>query len=193
MFKNNSRKLKCLTECLEKKFDSTIHPIYAIPISNDGSHGCGINKIGLDFEGLYGPCDKYEPITKEEMIQQFNIPHININEEVLLSYYNVTDIESLANYVDEKIEDMYYDSINRIINLWIKVNLENLKNYNQALFPILKEVILKFTNVSEKDINKELGKFTSYWVNSKNLTDFNFNLIHDFKKYLSKKYGRKKK
>lgn len=194
MSKNNTRKLKCLTDCLENNLDLTIHPLYVSQIQNGQNNPiCGINIIGLNNIEPQGPCNNFEPATKEEIIQQFNIPHISINEEALLSYYDVTDIDSLANYVDEKIDLMYFESINRIINLWIKVNLNNLKKYNQALFPILKEVILKFTSISEKNINKELNKYISYWVNSKNPKDFTFNLIHDFKKYLSKKYGRKKK
>ena len=41
-------------------------------------------------------------------------------------------------------------------------------------------------------MEKELPEFVSYWVNKKDVNDFKFNLIHDFKNFLSKKYGRTK-
>tara|TARA_B100001093_G_scaffold441582_1_gene442796 strand:- start:1792 stop:2361 length:570 start_codon:yes stop_codon:yes gene_type:complete len=188
MSKNN-RKLKCISKFYKL---GSFHPIYFNFYTKSDKEECFVNNLGKDNKKPALALDLTIPATEREIEDNINIPHINFDYELILSFYNITDIDSLNEFINENINSEYIEEINFILDIWIRQNIDDLKKYNEALFPIIKEILLKFTDITEIQINKELLDFISYWMNSKNSDDFNFNLIHDFKKYLNKKYGRKK-
>ena len=54
---------------------------------------------------------------------------LSSNEIVLL--YNINDITDLNVYIDDNLENSYFDTINRIINCWIRNNFQDL---NENIF-----------------------------------------------------------
>ena len=87
-------------------------------------------------------------------------------------------------------------TISRIINIWVKDNLVDLKKYQDFLVEILFLVINEKEdyqkNLSKKLIkefrDEVLPKFIKTWLSGMNPDDFYFDLLGDLEKYLSNKY-----
>ena len=82
-------------------------------------------------------------------------------------------------------------TINRVINCWIRVNFETLKNYNNYLEKINWKIIEfnyhSYIEANESNIKKEIKSFIDYWINKHSLDEFNLNLLKDLIQYLYKK------
>lgn len=189
----NLRKLKCITECVEPsktEYPGGINPItldYFINYDNSKS-GCLSNFLNISN---LQTCNKDNKITKEEANNIFKSPNPSIDLDILLSVYDITNIDSLIRYIDIYNEQTEFNTINRILNMWIKNNQSDLKKFNKVLFKIIKQITDHHLDLVEIQVNKELGNYIDYWINDKKNDDFYFDLIHDFKKFLSKKYGSK--
>jgi hypothetical protein len=86
---------------------------------------------------------------------------------------------------------MYFDSINRVINSWVRKNFDELKKNNDILSNIYFKI---FSNYFPEIIPIEpifIKKTQSYfkiWFEKKKYNSFNINLGNDLKKFLSNKY-----
>jgi len=187
MFKNNIRKIKCTTDCA--KNENIINPLTLMPTKNIKKTICNTNHVDyIDFLGSM-TIDCKEKLTKNEIIRNMLFPSINFNYNYVLKMYNISNIDSLNIWTENNINNKTEDTINRIINCWINENINDLKLFYNALFDIIKLVLLKFTNTKENIINKELLNYIDYWINKYDENNFNLNLITDFKNYLNKKYN----
>jgi hypothetical protein len=119
------------------------------------------------------------------------IPVIGLESRDLLIIYSIDSIDSLYEWINENLDKLYLKTINRIINCWIRVNFETLKNYNNYLEKICWKIIEnKFeeaTDNYETNIKKEIKDFIDYWINKHSLDEFNFELIKELIQYLNKK------
>ena len=125
------------------------------------------------------------------------LPPIGLSSNDILEIYNISSIDRLLDYIKENMNDDNYLSINRLLNSWIRVNFETLKNYNNFLEKICIKIVTKYynhniENIIKKnkdfDINKEIKKFIDYWINKHDSNEFKLELIDDFIDYLLKKY-----
>lgn len=191
---------KCLTkfykqgvEILHPELISVIKTEKSSENNNQKNKFCVINKnFSTDVADMFTDnYINYQEISEKEEILNINISTINLNNNLLLSFYKISDIDSLKEFIDNNLNFKDFEEINRLLNFWILENLKSLKKFNYTLFSIIKKILLKFTKIPEKHLNKELENYIDYWVNKKNSDDFYFNLIDDFKKYLNKKYGEK--
>ena len=191
---------KCLTKFYKQGIE-ILHPelISVIKIekpsenNNQKNKLCVINKnFSTDVADMFTDnYINYQEISEKEEISNINISTMNLNNNLLLSFYKISDIDSLKEFIDNNLNFKDFEEMNRLLNFWILENLKSLKKFNYTLFSIIKKILLKFTKIPEKHLNKELENYIDYWVNKKNSDDFYFNLIDDFKKYLNKKYGEK--
>ena len=187
MSKNNTRKIKCVSECSNKLL---INPLTLITADNITEKSCSTNSINtIDFINnlsISKVCN--ENVSKEVIKKNMLFPNININYDYIVKMYNIDNIDSLKNWVESNIENKSYFTIERVINSWIITNIDELKFFNNGLVEIIKDVLVKFTKVKEVHINKELPNFIDYWI-KKYSNNFYLNLFTDFKKYLNKKYN----
>jgi hypothetical protein len=125
------------------------------------------------------------------------LPPIGLSSNDILEIYNISSIDKLLDYIKENMNDDNYLSINRLLNSWIRVNFETLKNYNNFLEKICIKIVTKYYNYNieniikknkDFDLNKEIKKFIDYWINKHNSNEFKLELIDDFIDYLLKKY-----
>ena len=189
---------KCLTKFYKQGIE-ILHPELISVIKTESSDDkqknkfCVINKnFSTNVADMFTNKNiEYQEITEKEEISNIIISTINLDNSFLLSCYKISDIDSLKEFIESNLNFKDFEEINRILNFWILENLKSLKKFNYTLFSIIKKILLKFTNIPEKHLNKELENYIDYWVNKKNSDDFYFNLIDDFKKYLNKKYGEK--
>lgn len=187
MSKNNIRKIKCTTECAKDK--KIINPLSLMPTKNIKKTICNTNQVDyIDFLGSM-TIDCNENIPKKDVIINMLFPSINFNHKYILKMYNISNIDSLDNWIQNNLEVKPKDTTYRVLNCWINENINDLKLFNNALFDIIKVILLKFTKIKEQTINKELLNYIDYWINKYDENNFNLNLITDFKNYLSKKYN----
>ena len=119
------------------------------------------------------------------------IPPIGLDSSDLLNIYSIESIDSLFEMISQKLQEFKYPTINRIINCWIRVNFDTLKNYNNYLEKICLKILEfnskeQFIN-NESKIKKEVKDFIDYWINKHTIDEFNLNLIEDLRLYLLKK------
>ncbi len=115
-------------------------------------------------------------------------PLLILPSDELLNLYYIKNIDDLINIVhDMIIKNSIYDTINRILNAWIKKNLIDLKKNNKFLDNIYLELFKKYyTEIIDEKIDKKLIKFRKQWFKQKKENEFSFNYGEDLKKYLTK-------
>lgn len=116
-----------------------------------------------------------------------SLPYLNLDINYMLHLYNINDIDQLQLWLDKEIKkDSSFIFINRILNIWIKFNLEDLqKNYN-ILVPIYKKIGTKYWSkyMDKNDSENKMIKFISDWINNIEIDDFFFDLGNDLRKYI---------
>lgn len=195
MSKNNIRTIKCSGECL-KENKKTIHPLtlqVSSHLGKDFKHMCPINAFTKNKESMIDDCNyQKDQLDSSILYQQMLTPNIIVDNKTILSIYNIDNIQDLSEWVDNNLNNKPFSNINRILNIWIKININDLKLFNNALVIIIKKIMLNYDkNIKEKKIDTELKDYIDYWVKKIDDNLFEFNLIYDFKKYLNKKYGSK--
>jgi hypothetical protein len=107
------------------------------------------------------------------------IPSLIIDYNELLKLYKV---ENIIEFIDLNLENKTYNFLNRILNCWIRENLNDLKKNHQILIDIYVNIINKFY----KSVNREkIIKYLKVWFKKKNDDSFFINLGNDLIKYLN--------
>ena len=119
------------------------------------------------------------------------IPSLLIPYDQLLRIYDINNLNDILDFIDNNIDIMLYDSINRILNCWIRFNFLYLKKNNKILCKIYYKIFSKFYTLitSNKiffDMQTEL--FLKKWFKKNNKKDFYINLGSNLKNFLSSKY-----
>uniref|UniRef100_A0A6C0DA09 Uncharacterized protein n=1 Tax=viral metagenome TaxID=1070528 RepID=A0A6C0DA09_9ZZZZ len=164
----------------------------------------GLNPISLQIETHKFPSQftKYyydndnvlknvAPYNKDNIVNDEDkfmlTPSLLLSSTELLFLYNINDITDLNTYIDENVENSYFDTINRIINCWIRNNFKDLKKNNSVLIPLYFKVFNKF--YPKLVFNKDDCKtFINKWFSNNKDDSFYINLGFDLENYLSNKY-----
>ena len=118
------------------------------------------------------------------------IPPIGLTSNDMLQIYDVDSIDKLHTWLNENIGEVNYLTLVRLVNCWIRVNFETLKNYNNFLVKIISK-LFKFyfgNEVNITELDKEIKDYINYWMNKNTGTEFKLSLIDDFMNYMIKKY-----
>ncbi len=123
------------------------------------------------------------------------IPPIGLLSDDIIKIYDLESIDRLYNWLNEHIDESSSSHINyltiiRVVNCWIRVNFETLKNYNNFLVKIIGK-LFKFyfgKNINIPEIDKEIKYYVDYWMNKHSGNEFELNLIGDFYNYIIKKF-----
>ena len=109
-----------------------------------------------------------------------SLPYLTFNHEIILNYYDISNIDNFYNLINLKInKNDPPKNIIRIINMWIKNNLRDLKNVvkNEYVYVLFKIFNDKYYNLKHDKNN--VIHFIDKWLKSKNINDFEFNLFND--------------
>ena len=187
---------KCVGNCV-KKNEMLIHPFNLNNIINKNETMCPTipfyDKKSKELKNFSEKCSK---IDDTNIINYMNMPYIHLDNSYLLErVFNIIEVDDLEKNIKENLKKpIRY--ISRIINIWVKDNLVDLKKYQDFLVEILFLVINEKEdyqkNLSKKLIkefrDEVLPKFIKTWLSGMNPDDFYFDLLGDLEKYLSNKY-----
>jgi hypothetical protein len=123
------------------------------------------------------------------------VPPIGLESNDILQIYQIESIDQLYSWINENISEKSYFTIIRVVNCWIRVNFETLKNYNNFLVKIISKMFkYNLGNLADiSELDKEIKDYINYWMNKNNGTEFKLNLVDDFANYIIKKYKIKSK
>ena len=181
-----TRKIKFVDKTY-KKGDLYLHPLTLV-----------VNRVEKD---KITPTETYfDPIKKEhrtviekdnvnfseyEIQKYMSLPYLNLNYEIILNFYNIGNIDDFNNLIDLKINNnIPPKNIIRIVNMWIKTSLSDLKKYNDYIYSLFKKINDKYYKIEHNSDN--VKKYIVEWLNSKNVNDFEFNLFNDIFNYIKK-------
>jgi hypothetical protein len=170
-----------------------LHPLTSTMTRNDSMNPMGLTKFNLQNNKLK-ITNKYKCENNNDKYKQYlYIPPISIQSKDVLTMYDIDTIDSLKTYVKENIESSNSITIIRIINSWIKNNIETLKNYNDGLEKILGYLVNRYFQDRNLFENKNISikNFVDYWIDKNSNLPFNFDIIDDFNNYIKKKLGDK--
>jgi len=185
---NSTRYIKKYGGNTNMESDKILHPVSLQIFNIDKSNNSGYEKLYNQVKGSFklGTVTDLTPI---EISKFISLPYININREKILSLYKINDIHELMIWIDESIkEDSPYQTVNRIVNIWIKFNYYLLKNDNDVLIPLYEKINKHYWNNESMEKTKE---YILYWFKTKDINDFKFNLGTDLDLYI-KSYLKKK-
>ena len=172
----SSRNIKCIGSPFNKG-ELYLHPITLQTIINyTDSTKCPSelhyddNKL-VDFK-RYTSSDK---LSTQEIQKFMALPYLNLDTNYILLNYKIESIDSLLLWVDNMMsEDKPFKYINRIINIWIKINFDSLKENNKILVTLYEKLSSKMNN-KKIDLDK-----INKWFKTKKSDDFSFNLSEIF-------------
>ncbi len=186
----NSMNSKDITELAPKT--SALHPTALLWVQTiNTTNPLCITKFQMDNKKNLTILNEYKCKSNlNNYKKNLYIPPIGLESSDLLNIYSIDSIDSLYEWISDNLQKSKYITVNRIINCWIRVNFDTLKNYNNYLEKICLK-ILEFNSKEQfKDneikIRKEVKDFVDYWINKHSASEFNLELIEDLRHYLAK-------
>ena len=122
--------------------------------------------------------------------EAMKISNLTFDSESLINIY-LEDTKSpseLNNYIDTSINQVInFNTINRVINMWLWNNIKILKTHNNFLEKIYYDLLTKFNKELVNDnLKKNIKQYIDYWTQNKTENDFDFDLYRDLINHLKK-------
>lgn len=122
--------------------------------------------------------------------EAMKISNLTFDSESLINIYleNTTSPSELDNYINTSINQVVnFNTINRVINMWIWNNIKILKTHNNFLEKIYYDILTKYNKELVNDnLKKNIKQYIDYWTQNKTENDFDFNLYRDLIEHLKK-------
>ena len=112
----------------------SLHPLNLKMIYNDSINPICLTKFQIDKNKNVNILSTYKCKNNVNNYKKnLFIPVIGLDSSDFLKIYSVETIDSLYDFVNQNLNKLTLITINRVINCWIRVNFETLKNYNNYL------------------------------------------------------------
>lgn len=122
------------------------------------------------------------------------IPPIGLLSTDLLKIFDVESIDKLHSWIKNNIEEKYVTAC-RLVNCWVRVNYDTLKDYNNILVKLINILFKYYFGDMKIDYNekfdKEIKDYIDYWLNKNKNTDIKLTIVEDFMNFYIKKYKLK--
>jgi hypothetical protein len=182
----SSRKIKTVGNVYEKG-DKFLHPI-SLKIVVAKEDNIIPSELYYDKERearLYVKQRNSKEYSKFELQKFMALPYINLNPTSFLTVYNIYNFDDLMNYVNNHInKNIPEKNITRIIEMFIKDNIDDLILYNKSLYRLYEPINDKFWKLNFDKEN--VIKFIDTYIKKTDINDFNYNLTNNLFNYLNK-------
>lgn len=179
---------KCVGNCI-KNNEKTIHPFNLTIIENLKNNIICPSKNYYDkkTKKTLEVTDDCNNITRNEIVNFMDKPYVHINNLYLLhNVFKINEVDDISVWVNDNMSKPTR-FITRILNIWIKTNLKELKKYQQLLVKIIGDIVVRKKIViknKEKIINSILPQFVKLWIEKINPDNFYFDIFLDLEIYL---------
>lgn len=196
-FTNNSFKNKEISNLHSN--NQTMHPI-ASTWAHGNNHIC-LTKYQI-LNNTTQIFNNYKCKNNSDNYKNFLfLPPIGLTSDDIIKIYNLGSIDMLYEFIIKNLDinstqigdNLNYITVTRIVNCWIRVNFDTLKNYNNFLVKIISK-LFKFyykNSFNIPKIDEEIKDYVEYWMNKNSGTEFRLNLIEDFYNFIIKKFKLK--
>jgi hypothetical protein len=119
------------------------------------------------------------------------MPSLLIPYTEILKLYNIDNLNDIIDYINLNLETKLFDSINRILNCWIRLNFNYLKKNNKILLNIYYKIFNHYypnVIIDEKIFNKKCSDYINIWFKNEKQNSFFLNLGDNLKNYLTTIY-----
>jgi hypothetical protein len=173
----DSRKIKCLGNSVDTN-EYYLHPITLNLGKNVAPHKiCPSNIYYKNGKIRLTVADNNTSLTDKDIKSFMALPYLNLDIEQMLSFYKIENIDNIIKWINNMIDiDKPFNYINRILNIWIKQNFDELKSMKD--YKILLTIYNKLKNKYYPDIKINEDKI-KIWFKNKNIEDFHFNLAEE--------------
>jgi hypothetical protein len=128
--------------------------------------------------------EKYNKKNKKELVKYMLYPSTVIMYNEILNLYNIISYDDLFDKIKELINlETPYNTINRLINCWIRLNYKDLKKNNKILINIYIYIFEHYYPKIELDKDNVLDEINKWFISNKQST-FNLDLGNEIMKYL---------
>ena len=180
---------KCVGNCI-KNGSKTIHPFNLNIIENLNNNEICPTKTTYDkkTKALSDISEKCDKITSDEIINYMNKPYVYIDHSYLIEeVFEINDIDDIKLWMDKNMSKPTR-FICRVLNIWIKSNLKDLKKYQQLLIKLVGDISIAKNLIKKKDQDKfvklALPNFIKSWINKVDDKYFYFDIFYDLEKFL---------
>jgi hypothetical protein len=173
----SSRNIKCIGSSFDKG-EKYLHPITLQTLVNKTEYISCPSELHYDDNKLvdFKPYTSSDKLSTQEIQKFMALPYLNLDTNYILLNYKIESIDSLLLWVDNMMKaDKPFKYINRIINIWIKINFDSLKENNKILVTLYEKLSSKYMNNQKVDLNN-----INKWFKTKKYDDFSFNLSEIF-------------
>lgn len=150
-----------------------------------------LKKLDLDNNKNLTNYNKYKCITNlNDYKKHLYIPPIGITSNTLLKIYDIDTIDDLNLLYDQYNDGtINYITFNRVLNCWIKNNIDFLKNNNflEKIYYKLLSIYLNPKIISKINLEKEIKEYINTILTKKSYDMFEFDLLDDMIKFFNKK------
>jgi hypothetical protein len=169
----DSRKIKCLGNSVDNE-ELYLHPITLELSKNVSSKKICPSTFYYKNGSLFTFINKEDTNLNEKNIQSFMIlPYLNLNIEDMLKIYNINDVDSFVSNINKMISmKKSFITINRIINIWIRQNYNELINNHAILEALYKKLGKIYFKVELNDISNKI----KLWFKNNNFDEFHLDL-----------------
>ena len=182
---------KCVGKCISTN-EKTIHPFNLRIIENLKNNNICPTKNYYDKKNKKTTdiTEKCNNISHSDIVNFMDKPYVYIDNIFLLeNVFKINDVDDIKEWVDNNIsKPTRY--LGRVVNIWIKINLKELKKYQQLLTKIVGDIVIKKELIdkknNEKFLIKILPKFIKAWIEKINIDNFYFDIFHDLEKFINK-------
>jgi hypothetical protein len=179
---NSSRKIKQLGNIHLKKGERFLHPLtLQVGVKTDNNPEYASELYYKNGKPQFTKeSNKYIKYSKKQLQTFMALPYLNLSTSNLLNIYEINSSDDLIDFIITGIQNnIPYNNLYRIINIWIYDNFYDLQKYNNILLKII-EIIN--THIWKYKIDKDIiNNYIKLWFTKVDINDFNFNFIDNIK------------
>ena len=170
-----TRKIKCFGNSVETN-DFFLHPITLALSRNDSNKRvCPSELHYKDGKPYYAMPSDENKLSNMDIQRFMALPYLNLNLGQMLQIYDIMNVDDIVRWVDTMIEhNKPYSYIKRIINIWIRYNVEDLKKNNKIIYSLIKKITKHYKINLKTDAEEQINK----WIQNKDLNDFDFDIFY---------------
>ncbi len=146
-----------------------------------------LTKFNIDKKSNNFYIKKYNCKTDPNNYQKYlYLPPIGLFSRDILTIYQIESVDSLTNFIEET-ENIY--TLNRVLNCWVRQNLDLVKNNNNFLVKIYSKLL---SNIYKNrplagDLEKLIKDYIDKWLQKKSENELYFDLYSDLINFISNK------